>query len=54
MSFDFWRLVVINQADEITVATSGAVFVNRKDRKGAVQALEQAGEDMKKRGVSPH
>lgn len=35
-----------------SVALSGAVFVDRKNRKAAVQALEQAGDDMKKRGVS--
>ncbi|WWD22843.1 hypothetical protein CI109_107337 [Kwoniella shandongensis] len=31
---------------------SGAVFINRKNRKDAIKVLEQAGDDMKKRGVS--
>lgn len=35
-----------------TVSLSGAVFVDRKNRKDAVQAMNIAGEDMKKQGVS--
>lgn len=35
-----------------TVHASGAVFVDRKNRKDAHRTVEQAGEDMKKRGVS--
>lgn len=35
-----------------SVATSGAVWVNRKDRKDAMKSMQQAGEDMKKNGVS--
>ncbi|WVQ85206.1 hypothetical protein IAT38_007371 [Cryptococcus sp. DSM 104549] len=34
------------------MSLSGAVFVNRKNRKDAVRALEIAGDDMKKKGVS--
>lgn len=34
------------------VSLSGAVFVDRKNRKDAVQAMNIAGEDMKKQGVS--
>lgn len=34
------------------VALSGAVMVDRKNRKNAVAALEKAGDDMKKKGVS--
>ena len=35
-----------------TVSLSGAVFVDRKNRKDAVQAMNVAGEDMKRQGVS--
>ena len=34
------------------MTTSGAVWVNRKDRKDAMRSMQQAGEDMKKNGVS--
>ncbi|KAK8844606.1 hypothetical protein IAR55_006453 [Kwoniella newhampshirensis] len=34
------------------MSLSGAVFINRKIRKDAIKALEQAGDDMKKKGVS--
>jgi lysophosphatidate acyltransferase len=34
------------------VTASGAVWVNRKDRKDAMRSMQQAGEDMKKNGVS--
>jgi hypothetical protein len=34
------------------VTLSGAVMVDRKNRKNAVAALEKAGDDMKKKGVS--
>jgi hypothetical protein len=34
------------------VALSGAVLIDRKNRKSAFGALEQAGRDMKRRGVS--
>ena len=34
------------------VTASGAVWVNRKDRKDAMRSMKQAGEDMKKNGVS--
>ncbi|WVR03265.1 hypothetical protein IAU60_000256 [Kwoniella sp. DSM 27419] len=34
------------------MSLSGAVFINRKNRKHALAAMEQAGNDMKKRGVS--
>lgn len=33
------------------MSLSGAVFVDRKNRKDAVQAMNIAGEDMKKQGV---
>ncbi len=33
------------------MSLSGAVYINRKNRKDAVRALEQAGDDMKKKGV---
>jgi lysophosphatidate acyltransferase len=36
----------------ILVTASGAVWVNRKDRKDAMRSMQQAGEDMKKNGVS--
>ena len=36
----------------IPVTASGAVWVNRKDRKDAMRSMKQAGEDMKKNGVS--
>lgn len=34
------------------VAASGAVFVDRKNRQNALAAMTEAGEDMKRRGVS--
>ena len=34
------------------MALSGAVLIDRKNRKSAFGALEQAGRDMKRRGVS--
>jgi 1-acyl-sn-glycerol-3-phosphate acyltransferase len=34
------------------VSLSGAVFVDRKNNKDAVKLMNQAGEDMKKNGVS--
>jgi lysophosphatidate acyltransferase len=34
------------------VSLSGAVFVDRKNSKDAVKAMNAAGEDMKKQGVS--
>ncbi|KAL7420334.1 1-acylglycerol-3-phosphate O-acyltransferase [Cryptotrichosporon argae] len=34
------------------MSLSGAVFVNRKNRKDAVRTVEKAGEDMKKKGIS--
>ncbi|KAK4686994.1 lysophosphatidate acyltransferase, partial [Tremellales sp. Uapishka_1] len=34
------------------MSLSGAVFVNRKNRKDAVKTMQQAGDDMKKKGVS--
>lgn len=36
----------------LPVALSGAVFINRKNRKDAVAAMQQVGVDMKKKGVS--
>lgn len=36
----------------MTVTLSGAVFINRGNRKDAVRTVTQAGEDMKKKGVS--
>jgi lysophosphatidate acyltransferase len=41
-----------NGVADRTVTTSGAVWVNRKDRKDAMRSMQQAGEDMKKNGVS--
>jgi hypothetical protein len=38
----------------MSVAASGAVFVDRKNRSNAQAAMAEAAQDMKRRGVSPH
>jgi lysophosphatidate acyltransferase len=42
----------MRMAKLMSVTASGAVWVNRKDRKDAMRSMQQAGEDMKKNGVS--